>query len=118
MEKATIKTCEEYVLKALANKEVELATTQKELQELKEEHEIVSRKYATLFAKLLIVLNDKTTRVEKNNTITSVYVLGGYVGCYSEYEIEHNEIDGLKLETLGKLIKDFQSIPVREEKGE
>ena len=115
MEKTTIKTCEEYVLKILADKEVELATTQKELQELKEEHEIISKKYAVLYAKLLTILNDKTTRVEKNNTITSVYVLDSYVDCYSEYGVEHNEIDALKLDTLAKLIVEFQSVPVREE---
>lgn len=109
------KTCEEYVLNVLADKEVELATTQKELQELKQEHSALEEKYALIYAKLLAILNDKTTRVEKKDTITSVYVLGGYVGCYSEYGIEHNEIDDLKLETLAKLIKQFQSTPVREE---
>lgn len=115
MEKTTIKTCEEYVLKTLADKEKELATTQKELQELKEEHEIISNKYAVLYAKLLAIFNDKTTRVEKKNTITNVYVLGSYVDCYSDYAIEHSVIEALKLDTLAKLIKEFQSIPVREE---
>ena len=59
MEKTTIKTCEEYVLKTLADKEVELATTQKELQELKEEHEIVNKKYAVLCNICALSLNPK-----------------------------------------------------------
>lgn len=102
-----IKTCEEYVLNVLNEKDNELALVKKELQELKNAHDELGVKYSVLCAKALAIFNDTGSRVEEDELLTRVYLLGDYIGSYTKEEIEENYIRSLKLEALAKLIQEF-----------
>ena len=114
MEKKTTKTttpvasaCEQYVVEELKQTKQELKTLDFNYQELKS-------KYIHLWEKLVLTLADKESREEPSrisDDVISVYVLGGYVGCYSKWGIEQHSEDDLKMKALADLIELVQRTP-------
>lgn len=112
-EEKKAKTCEEYVLNNLYKTEVELATTQKELQETKQALDIESSMHKELLDLVKKVF--KGGRTEKTDSgLISVYLKKNYLGCYfpnDDYDKKEKEF----LIAVKTLIEMVNAIPEREE---
>ena len=112
-EEKKAKTCEEYVLNNLYKTEVELATTQKELQETKQALDIESSMHKELLDLVKKVF--KGGRTEKTDSgLISVHLKKNYLGCYfpnDDYDKKEKEF----LIAVQTLIEMVNAIPEREE---
>ena len=109
----TIKTCEEYVLNVLAEKEKELIEIKEERDYLANEFKVLQDQYFAL--RSLVCKALEGSKVEYGNYNTTVYVDNVFVGLFSEYGLENKDENDLRISALAKLIEMVNSTPKREE---
>ena len=106
------KTCEEYVLNVLNEKDNELALVKKELQETKNALEIESSMHKELVDLVVEACKGGKINVEDGRLI-KVYLPSGYVDCFFDYGDDNDDREK-SLKALKTLIEMVDAIPTRE----
>ena len=108
----TIKTCEEYVLNVLSQKEQELAKVVSELEEQKITTEYQKKQLDYIIELGREIAMNLNFEPSSNGDYLCVYLANHYVGLVDEKDPSPEERPLLALKELYEFIK---SIPVREE---